>query len=221
MECPKKKLIVYGTGSLAEKIFFYNKRDSLYDLVSFIDDNGSDVEFHGIPVIAYQDCLSRYSVEDYVFFVAIGYTNCNVGREKVCKKLQDAGYKLINYISPNSIVFENVVLGSNILICDNVFVGHSSKVSDGVILSVGCILSHENTIGKFSFLSSSVVLGGHAVVENNCFIGLHSTLRDSIKVREFNIVGSASNVIKSTEPYSLTKGNPGISEVRDIMTIKI
>lgn len=221
MDIPKRKLIVYGTGSLAEKIYFYNKRDGLFDIVAFVDDNKVNIEFHGIPIITYQDCLNLYSVDEYVFFVAIGYTNCNLGRERVCNKLQDNGYELINYISPNSIVFDNVILGSNILICDNVFVGHSSKVSDGVILSVGCILSHENIIGKFSFISSAVVLGGHAVVDNNCFIGLHSTLRDAIKVSEFNIVGSGSNVIKATEPYSITKGNPGVSEVRDVMSTKI
>lgn len=217
-----QKLFVYGVGSLGEKIYHYNKRDHMFDMIGFIDDKeGGDDVFCDLPVYSFEEFKGHYKPENCVIFVAIGYVKCNYYRELVCQKVKAAGYSLTNYISPNAICFENVELGENILLCDNVFVGHGSKLEDGVILSVGCTLSHENTIGKYSFISSCVVFGGHALVRNNCFIGLHSTIRDSVEIGEYSIVGSGTNVIKSTESYSLTVGNPGKSISKDTCSLTI
>ena len=218
----RKRLFVYGVGSLGEKIYHYNKRDGLFDMIGFIDDKAeSDDVFCGLPVYTFDKIKELFRPEDCVIFVAIGYVKCNYYRELVCKKVKESGYSLTNYISPNSICFEGLELGENILLCDNVFVGHRSKLEDGVILSVGCTLSHENYIGKYSFISSCVVFGGHARVCNNCFVGLHSTIRDSVEIGAYSIVGSGTNVIKTTPEHSVTIGNPGTSKVKDTMSMSI
>ena len=217
-----QKLFVYGVGSLGEKIFHYNKRDHLFDMIGFIDDKEfANPFFCGLPVYTFDKLKELYNKDECVIFVAIGYVKCNYFRELVCNKVKSAGYELTNYISPNSICFENVELGKNILLCDNVFVGHGSKIDDGVILSVGCTLSHENHIGKYSFISSCVVFGGHSVVGNNCFVGLHSTIRDSITIAEYNIVGSGTNVLKSTLRNQVTIGNPGISTTKTTQKMNV
>jgi sugar O-acyltransferase (sialic acid O-acetyltransferase NeuD family) len=218
----RKQLLVYGVGSLGEKIYHYNKRDCLFDMIGFIDDKAKPEDiFCSLPVYTFDRIKDLFSPQECVIFVAIGYVKCNYYRELVCNKVKEAGYSLTNYISPNSICFEGVELGENILLCDNVFVGHGSRLEDGAILSVGCTLSHENYVGKYSFISSAVVFGGHAKVMNNCFVGLHSTVRDSVVIEKYNIVGSGTNVIKSTEPFSVTIGNPGVSKTKDTMSMSV
>lgn len=218
----KEKVLIYGIGSLGEKIFEYNKRDELYEIVGFIDDKENlESTFCGLPTMNYDICKQYYPKEEYRIFVAIGYVRCNYYREKVVKKVFDDGYELINYISPYSICWENTILGKNIFVADNVFVGHKCKIYDGVIISAGCVLSHENEVKDYSFISSCVAFGGHSKVANNCFIGLHSTIKDNIVVAEYNIVGCGANVLKSTQAYSVTIGNPGKSYIRDTMSMKI
>lgn len=217
-----QKLLVYGVGSLGEKIYHYNKRDHMYEMVGFIDDK-DDVgdSFCGLPIYSMDKVCESFETTDCVIFVAIGYVKCNYYRQIVCEKVKAVGYKLANYISPNAICFENVELGENILLCDNVFVGHGSKLEDGVILSIGCTLSHENIIGKYSFISSCVVFGGHARVDNNCFVGLHSTVRDSVVVGSYSIIGAGTNVIKSASDHSVIIGNPGVPTKKDTENLSI
>ncbi|MDC2648959.1 hypothetical protein PO242_22785 [Bacteroides ovatus] len=218
----KQKILLYGIGSLGEKIVEYNKRDKMYDIVAFVDDKkGVEPTFCGLPVINYDTCKKQFDKSEYKIFVSIGYVRCNYYRELICKRVVADGYELINYVSPNSICFDNVLVGKNILVCDNVFVGHGSKIHDGVILSVGTTLSHENIVEDYTFISSCVAFGGHAHVKNNCFVGLHSTVRDAVVIEEYNIVGSGTNVIKSTLPNSVTVGNPGKSVVKDTMNMSI
>jgi acetyltransferase-like isoleucine patch superfamily enzyme len=131
------------------------------------------------------------------------------------------GYELVNYVSPYSICFDNVLVGKNILISDNVYVGPGCKIHDGVFILVGSTLSHDDEVDAYTFISVRVAFGGYAKVKNNCFIGLNSTIRDSVVIEEYNIVGCGANVIKSTLPNSVTVGNPGKSVVKDTKNMKI
>ena len=59
------------------------------------------------------------------------------------------------------------------------------------------MLSHDNALGDFNFISTNAVFGGNARIENNCFFGLHSTVKDGVTIASDNLFGSCANVIKS------------------------
>lgn len=218
----QKKLVIYGVGSLANKIFEYNKRDRLFEIVGFVDDR-QDLEssFCGLPTMHYDQFKKEYGQKDCVVFVAIGYVKCNYFREIVSKRVVADGYELVNYISPNSICWENVFMGKNIFVADNVFIGHGCKIDDGVILYEGCSFSHDTEIESFCFVSLGVAVGGYTKLGHHSFVGLHSTVKDSVSIGAYNIVGSGTNVIRSTNDFYLTIGNPGLSKERDTRTMKI
>lgn len=153
--------------------------------------------------------------------MAIGYTKCNLYREQVCLKLQAAGYPLVNYISPGSNCWNGTIRGNNIIVFDNVFVGVGCELYDGVIISEGTTLSHDVKVGKYVFFSDEVTVGGHATIGNNSFLGLNSTIKSNSKIGSYNIVGSGTNVIRSTEDYSLTIGNPGVSYIKNTLQVDI
>lgn len=218
----REKVIICGTGSLSEKIFEYNNRDQLFDIVAFVDDNDDVTNlFCGCPVISYNECKLKYSPNNYKIFVAIGYNRCNSYREEVCKRVLSDGYKLVNYISPNSINWKNSIVGSNIFVGDYVFIGNNCKIHDGVILYEGCTLSHDTEIESYCFVSLRVVFGGHSKIKQNTFIGLNTTIKDNITIGAYNIIGCGTNVITSTENSSVTLGNPGVSKITETLDIRI
>ena len=218
----REKIVIYGIGSLAQKIFEYNRRDHLFELVGFIDDK-QDLEesFCGFPTMHYDQFKKNYKQKDCKVFVAIGYVKCSYYREIVCQRVIDDGYELINYVSPNSICWDGTLLGKNIFVADNVFVGHGSRIHDGVILYEGCTFSHDVEVEANCFLSLSVSIGGYTTIGHNSFIGLNSTIRDSITIGAYNIIGCGTNVIKATMDFNVTVGNPGVSKQRDTQSMKI
>ena len=218
----RAKIVIYGIGSLGEKLFEYNKRDGLYDIVGFVDDKDNlEVSYCGLPTMNYRQFIEKYSPTECKVFVAIGYVKCNYYRELVVKKVSDAGYELVNYISPNSICWEEVLVGKNIFVADNVFVGHGCKIYDGVIIYEGCTFSHDAEIESYCFLSLRVAFGGFTKLGHNSFVGLNSTVKDDVVIGPYNIIGCGTNVIKSTTENSLTVGNPGVSKQKDTISTKI
>lgn len=218
----KEKILLYGIGSLGEKIYEYNKRDGLYEIVAFVDDKeGIDTTFCGLPVVNFATCKDLYPKCEYKVFVSIGYVRCSYYRELVCNKVLADGYELINYISPKSFCWDETIFGRNVFVADNCFIGHGSKVHDGVIVYENCTLSHDTELKEYCFLSLRVAFGGYSKVGEHSFIGLNSTVKDGVKIGAYNIVGCGANVIKSTEDKMVTIGNPGVSKVKDTINMSI
>lgn len=218
----RRKLVIYGIGSLADKLVEYNKRDCLFEIVGFVDDKQElEPNYCGLPAMHYDQFKAQYSPKDCVLFVAIGYVRCNYYRELVTNRVVADGYELVNYISPNAICWGGVLLGKNIFVADNVFIGHGCRLYDGVIMYESCTFSHDTEIESYCFVSLSVASGGYTKIGHNSFIGLHSTIKDDVVIGAYNIVGCGTNVIRSTEDHCVTVGNPGTSRQRDTESMNI
>lgn len=218
----KVKVLLYGIGSLGKKIFEYNKRDGLFDIVAFVDDKeGVDSIFCGLPVVHFYQCKELYPKEEYKVLVSIGYVRCNYYRELVCNKVLEEGYELVNYISPKAFCWDGTIVGKNIFVADNCFIGHGSKIHDGVIVYENCTLSHDTELGDYCFLSLQVAFGGYTQVGEHSFIGLNTTVKDDVKIGSYNIVGCGTNIINSTDDKMVTVGNPGISKAKDTINMPI
>ena len=76
-------------------------------------------------------------------------------------------------------------------------VGPGCRIGIANYIASCAVLSHDNQIGNFNFISTSAVFGGFAKVEDRCFFGLNTTVKDNVTVASENLIGSAANVIKS------------------------
>ena len=78
-----QKIVIFGTGELAQRIFYYLK-DSNDEVVAFsanksnIDSN----ELLGLPVIAFEDIKEKYPPEKFSMFIALAYSEMNKKRTK-------------------------------------------------------------------------------------------------------------------------------------------
>ena len=52
------------------------------------------------------------------------------------------------------------------------------------------------------------------MVENYCTLGVNATIRDGMTIAEGTFVAMAASVIKSTEEWSMYRGNPAIKTKR-------
>ena len=78
-----QKVIIFGTGELAQRIFYYLK-DSDDEVVAFsanrsnIDSN----ELLGLPVIAFENIKEKYPPGEFSIFIALAYSEMNRKRTK-------------------------------------------------------------------------------------------------------------------------------------------
>lgn len=217
----KKNIVIYGCGELGRRLRLYFERENLNKVLAFVSDGENDVVVDDLPVYSFDRCKELYPKEECYMFVAIGYSKVNTIREKICKKCREAGYQLINYISPKSNCWNNVVFGDNVFVEDNVFIGDHCKIGNGVFIKAGCVLCHNDELQDYVFFSGGVVVGGDVIVKKNSFVGLNATLKSHITISEFNVVGSGANIVYSTASNCVLVGNPAKCIEKNVMDVNI
>lgn len=199
-----KKLVIYGTGIIAEVASFYFERESEYTLAAFANASAfiTDETFQGRPLVPFEDIEDQYPPAEYDMFVALGYSKTNQVRQARYLEAKRKGYTCATYISPKATYYGSPV-GDNCFILENNVIQPFTSIGDNVTLWSGNHIGHHSTIKDHCFISSHVVVSGNCVINENCFLGVNSTMRDNIELGDFTVVSSGAIVMKSCESRSL------------------
>lgn len=199
-----KKLVIYGTGLIAEVADFYFTQDTDYEVVAFL--NAAEFiegdSFQGRPLVPFENVEESYPPSEYDIFIALGYNKTNQIRQARYVEAKQKGYTCATYVSPNATYYGTPV-GDNCFILENNVIQPFTKIGNNVTLWSGNHIGHHSTIKDHCFISSHVVISGNVVISENCFFGVNSTLRDNIEIGRFTVVSSGAIVMRSCEERSL------------------
>ena len=98
-----KKLIIFGTGLIAEELYNYFELDSSYKVKGFVKDKKyiKKKTFLGLPVYALENIKKKCKPNEYEAFVAVGYTNLNSLRKKSFNFLKEWVTNLLIILAQN------------------------------------------------------------------------------------------------------------------------
>ncbi|GGN00759.1 hypothetical protein GCM10010967_38820 [Dyadobacter beijingensis] len=203
------KIIVFGVLDTAELAHYYLTHDSEHEVVAFTV-NRQYIEqdnFHGLPVVAFEDVETLFPPSEYKFFAPMTGRNMNRNREAIYNHAKAKGYQFISYISSRATLFNNEI-GENCFILEDNTIQPFTTIGNNVVLWSGNHIGHHGQIKDHVFFTSHVVLSGHCVVESYSFFGVNATIRDYTTIAQGTLVGMASAIMKETEEWGVYVGNP-------------
>ena len=197
-----KKLVIFGTGDIAQIAKYYFDIDSNYDAVAFTVDRAYCTEntFEGLPLIPFDEIENKFSIEEHEMFVALSYTQMNKLRAQKFTEAKVKGYKIASYISSRCSYLSQFQPGENAFIFEDNTVQPFVKIGDNVTLWSGNHIGHHSIIKSHNFISSHVVVSGHCKINSFCFLGVNSTLAHKIEIAEGTLLGAGVVISKNTEP---------------------
>jgi sugar O-acyltransferase (sialic acid O-acetyltransferase NeuD family) len=204
------KIIVFGVLDTAELAHYYLTHDSDHEVVAFAV-NRQYIEqdnFHGLPVVAFEDVENLFPPSEYKFFAPMTGRNMNRNREAIYNHAKAKGYQFISYISSRATIFDKSVIGENCFILEDNTIQPFTTVGNNVVMWSGNHIGHHGQIKDHVFFTSHVVLSGHCVVESYSFFGVNATIRDYTTIAQGTLVGMASAIMKETEEWGVYVGNP-------------
>ncbi len=202
------KVVVFGTGSLAEVVYYYLTHDSPHEVVAFTahQDHLDKAEFHGLRAVAYEDLQSSHPPDSFSMFVAIGYTGVNQTRAAIYNDAKQKGYQLISYVSPRCTQIGEIPIGDNCFIFEDNTLQPFVSIGNNVIMWSGNHIGHHSTIGNHCFITSHVVVSGFCKVNDYSFLGINASLRDNITIGESCVIGAGCLIMKSTKDKEVYLG---------------
>ena len=192
-----KKVVIFGTGELAQRIFFYLK-DSDDQVIAFCA-NKSKIdkeELLGLPVIAFENIEETFPPTEFSMFIALAYSEMNKKRTKFFNEAKNKGYELYSFVHPSTKIWDEFEMGENCFILANNVIQPFVKIGNNVLIGSNNLISHNTTIGDNCFITSNVTMGGHITMGKNCFVGLSATINQRIKIGDECIIGAGTIITK-------------------------
>ena len=192
-----KKVVIFGTGELAQRIFFYLK-DSDDQVIAFCA-NKSKIdkeELLGLPVIAFENIKETFPPTEFSMFIALAYSEMNKKRTKFFNEAKNKGYELYSFVHPSTKIWDEFEMGENCFILANNVIQPFVKIGNNVLIGSNNLISHNTTIGDNCFITSNVTMGGHITMGKNCFVGLSATINQKIKIGDECIIGAGTIITK-------------------------
>ena len=201
-----KKLILFGTGDIAEIANYYFEMDSDFDVVAFTVDESfcNDSHFLGKPLIPFENITEKYNPNEYFLFVALSYSNMNKLREIKYLEAKNKGYSIASYVSSKCSYLSEFQPGDNSFILEDNTIQPFVKIGNNVTLWSGNHIGHHSEINDHNFISSHVVISGHCRIESNCFLGVNSTLSHKVRLSRGTLLGAGVIINKNTEENGFT-----------------
>lgn len=205
----KKKLVIFGSGEIAQLAHYYFSLDSNYEVVAFTVDASyvKESNFCGLPIVAFDEVLKRYPPEKNDFFIALSYSKLNSIRKEKFYTAKEKGYSLASYISSHATVLNDGQIGENCFILEDNTIQPFARIGNNVILWSGNHIGHHSIIHDHTFIASHVIVSGGVEIGEQCFIGVNATLRDHIKVGERCVVGAGALLLGDTAPGGVYLGS--------------
>lgn len=198
------RVVVFGTGQIAEVADFYLEKDSEHEVVAFTVDKEYIKEsvFLGLPVIPFEDVDSIFPPDGYRMFIPISYKSMNRARERKYLEAKKKGYSFISYISSKAVYYGTAV-GENCFILENNVLQPFSKVGNNVVMWSGNHLGHHSVVGDNCFVTSQAVISGNVSIGNNSFVGVNATIRDNLEIGRYSLIGAGAVILGNTSDYDV------------------
>jgi len=205
-----KKLIIFGTGDIAELAMYYFNNDTNYSVEAFTIDSSykkSD-QFCELAIVDFEKIQNVYDPKEFSMFIALSYTEMNELRARKVNEAKKKGFNIASYVSSNCTTFGTFGCGENCFILEDNTIQPFVEIGNNVTMWSGNHIGHHSKICDNAFISSHAVISGGVEVGRNSFLGVNSTINDHIKLGEYSLIASGALINKDTNDFSVCIGAP-------------
>lgn len=203
-----KNLVIIGAGSYGREIYNLSLEcqgfGSEFNIKGFIDNLYNKVGYENYPPML--GSVDKYMPEeDDVFVCALMDVDI---KKRFIDIILSRGGSFISLIHPSAKIWQNTILGSGCIICDNVSISCDVQIGDFVTIQTQAIVGHDCIIGNYSHLNALSFLGGKCQVGELSTVNTGAILLPGKKVGNHSIVGAGSVVLTNIKDERTVFGNP-------------
>ena len=194
------KIIIFGTGDIAQIAKYYFDTDSEHEVVAFTVDSAyvTGDTFEGKPLLAFENITEKFPPSEFSMFIALSYARMNRLREQKYNEAKAKGYTLVSYISSHCTNLSQFTPGDNCFIFEDNTIQPFVKIGNNVTIWSRNHIGHHSVIESHNFISSHVVISGHCHIKSYTFLGVNATIGHQVTIAEGTLLGAGTITTKDT-----------------------
>lgn len=194
-------MIIIGAGNLGKHILDQLLFENYSDEIIFFDDNYPENHLvcNRFRVINNLQSLKNYfSQTSNKCIVGIGHPRV---REKITKKITEAGGVLTTIISKESHFSNFSETGAGTIIQPGCAISHNTKIGESAIIHAKTLIGHDVKIGNYFSCGSNTNILSPAEIGNYCTIGANVLILPKIKIGNQAIIGAGAVVDRDISDF--------------------
>ena len=197
-------LAIYCAGGLGKEVIELARWINRWDAIVFVDDVTDAKMYAGASIHRFEEMKNFH--DELEFVIATGEP---AGREKLFRKIKDAGYKLTTIVAPGCTMFPGSSLGEGCVIVDaTTSISTNVVIGDNVLINGRACIGHDAVIGNNCVMSVYSFVGGGTKIGNNVYVAPGAMLKDKISVGDDAIIGMGAVVLRHVRSAAIMLGNP-------------
>jgi len=204
----EKAIVIYGGGGHAKAVIEMISSLEKFKIIGIIDDNiliGDMVL--GIPVLGNRTTLEKL-YEAGVIYAANsvgGIVDINI-RIKICKLLEESGFKLPVIIHQKATIEKSAHLNHGVQIFANAYIGSEAVIGKNSIINTNAVVSHDCAIGAHSHIAPGCLLAGLVHIGNACLIGMGVTTAIGVNIGDRCRIGNGAIIYADVPDNTIIQG---------------
>jgi sugar O-acyltransferase (sialic acid O-acetyltransferase NeuD family) len=190
-------LVILGSAGLAKEFFLYIKR-SQPEIKNFIFVNDLDDDQHKITIsgISYPVVKDWRFDSSYYFTVAVG--NPKIKSILVKKALESGLIPAPTFVDIDAKILDKTIkLGVGGVISPGCILTTNISIGDFTTLNLNTTVGHDTIIGDFVTTNPGVHISGHCIIGNMNEFGTGCIVRDRLTIGNNKMFGAQSAIVKS------------------------
>lgn len=205
----KHKVIIFGDSLYSLFLYETLKREGCADVVAFTLNKEyiKKNEIYGVPVIPFESLDSSFNMSECEIALTIGYRKLNDNRKRIYNECKIRGYRLYTYVSKNAMCYSDDI-GEGSIILPGSYIGPFVKVGKACCIHIDVWLSHDISVGDFTYIAGGTMVGGTATIGNSCFIGMSCTIKNGVHMGDRTFLGANSYLSEDSLEGKAYVGSP-------------
>lgn len=204
-----KDILIHGTGSMGKLLFSVINQENAFNVKAFVCDDkyyAADSLFSK-PVYKTSEIEKHFS-PDLIEVISTGSYSSLRERYGSYINLKSKGWRFLNFISKRANVADDLKIGENNIIFPGVYLDFFSKLGNCNVIRPNAYIGHNFDIHNGVYIAPSCNIAGYSTIEDLSFIGIGATILERLTIKTETLIGAATLMTQSSEPYSQYIGIP-------------
>lgn len=204
-----KNLIIIGAGGVGREVSLIvqqiNELEPTWNMIGFIDDNVDNwgKVINGYSIIGGIDSLELFPKDTYVIIAIANYKV----KKRIVSRLKGK-FKFATIVHPRVWIHDFMTLGEGSIVYEGVILTSNIEIGNHVIVSPKCGIGHDSIVRDYVSLLWNVNVSGNDLIEEGATMGSGSTVIQGKTIGKGATIGAGAVVINDIEPYCTAVGVP-------------
>ncbi len=205
-----KDIVIYGAGGFGMEVAWLiediNRLKPAWNLLGFLDEdkNKWGEKRYGYNVLGDVNYLERFP-RPLAIAVAIGDPN---HRRSMVERLNSLNVEFPSLVHPSVVMSKTVKISEGVIIAAGSVLTVEIHIGAHTHIDTACAVGHETKLGEYVRLNPKVSVAGNVTLSDGVYVGSGASIIQGLTIGANTVVGAGSVVVRDLPANVVAVGNP-------------